>query len=211
VRVLRAIILRSGTSTYYEEVGQTTRITGATLHRAAAGARQFKTQREAASAVRRFLRLGVVNRNVTSVIAEIIARRAFPGARTLRREGPDRADFVVRNRRFEVKSIVRGKGPFILGTESSLSRAHGRCPPDMFVFVRLWSFACSQDGLVDARADKALLSRRRLQLLFAQLERERGSLRKLEHRVKLTAAQLGFARLPRNLGSVWRSAGRDSH
>jgi len=211
VQTLKTRIVASGTTKYHEELAPTTCIRATVLRKSAMESRQFETRKEAECGVREFFRSGARKQNVTSVIAEIIARQSYPGARTVgRRRSEDRTDFFVGERRFQVKSIVRGNTKFVLGPETVLSSAHGRCPADMFVFVRFWSFVC-HDEYVDARCDTKTLSRRAMQLILARLERERGSLPKLGYKVKLTATQLGFEPLPRDLKQVWRRKAGDGH
>ena len=132
---LQAKIIQTGTATYFEELAPTTRVAVADLRKAARAARQFETRKKADQAVRAYLQTGTSDRNVTSVIAEVIARQAYPDSS----QCPQ-----IRGRKTQPTfwwetGGFRSRASFVEASFCSVRSTH--CPKQTGVAHRMYSFS----------------------------------------------------------------------
>ena len=181
-------------------IGGRERISKATLLRNARQANQFLSPKDADILVRRFFRTGNSARgNVTSVIGEIVARRRYRKIMKCREDDIGSSfpgcDFVVGDRRYEVKSIVKPNRQFFVNCGPYDGRRR-RCvfPPHEYVFVRFLRINRDRDG-VGVLYHMLTLSRRKLMALGRKIRSARGRKAQLGAYTKVNASELGFPSL----------------
>ena len=172
------------------------------LLRAACAAEQFESERDARTAVKRLFDSGIGFRgNVTSVLAELLVLRRYPAAKAFNKADPNQflysgCDFFLRGKRYEVKSVGRANGKFLLNLGPHGGRPNHRFgAPHVYVFVRFLRIETHSARDLLVTYDTRVFSGRRLKTVFASIRKRRGQLARFGSYIKLLPSDLGFPNL----------------
>lgn len=152
---------------------------------------------EAERLVSRYFRCGDTTKgNVAATIAEIVAQRHHRGARKIRRGSVlEGCDFSVDSDRFEVKSVQKGNGSFVVNIgPHDRPRDRHKFPPHKYVFIRVLRMRRIAAEAVEVTYQRLVMPRQKLLGLMRSLSKQ-GKLRYFNGTPKLSPLQLGFPSL----------------
>ena len=179
------------------------------LRRLAQGAEQFQMPGDSDRAVEALFAENKfpAKRHITAVVAEILAMRKYPRSRPHSKwDGIKFAgtDFVVRGRRYQVKSITFPTRAFLVNKGPHNRKGTYRNPPHVYVFVRMASIDVVSPEKLAIVYDLQVVSRDRLfQKIVPSIRKKKKKLPLFAGKyIRISPEELGFRDADRPRGSI---------